>query len=1642
MKRVSLYLIMVLILTNIGLAKSTTGTIGTSSVTCWDGIPPQVPVAFTASGYATVSQANSFWATTVSFDYVTVGDGAEAWSVDIAGITYYLQVSTSGHLVTKNYNGSVSNGSNLYLISILSLEDEGMKNNTYITVTATISGTYYITPDLPIISGNNQTICPTATASVSVTNPDPDGGVYWSDGSTSASRNLSPGTYYVRNTGGGLNSSYETVNVNSYTAPGVTNPSNPSAVCAGTGAPSFSVTGSGTGISYQWYQFNGSSWSSLGAASGIYSGTQTSSLTITAPTYSMNGYLYKCTVSGTCSPTATSNTASLTVYTMPTLLATTSASSIAATSATSGGNISSNGGTSVTEHGICWNTASNPTTGNSKTTLGAFATGSYTSGLTGLTQNTLYYVRAYATNTCGTSYGTEISFTSISKAPTVDVASNVTKNTMRATWNAPTSQGSESFTYTLEVDDNNSFSSPAQYTGLNAEYYDIVGLSTYTLYYYRVKAVNAGGNSAWSSTTSQRTDPNWSKISISGGSGILKNDGATTNGGADNIGYISMTQVSTFQYNVSFTFTTDNCCFSNTSGTHVKLFYWNAATSSWSPVYSDNRGAGGPYSPSYNTVDYTHNISALAQQGTYYFRASIIDKASSGEYMTGNYGCNYCGSDGWGANHYDNADISFTLSDMDPPIVSTTSVNTVTKVSAFGTGNITSIGSQACSNRGFSFRSDSTGAGEIDQSGSYGTGSFSSSITGLTSNTKYDISAYATNNGGQVYGSEITITTLPDVTGTSATSQITQTTATLGSTVSRGGGVYLSARGVCWSTSSTPTIANSKTTDATNFISTTALASQTQPASLTGLTSNTKYYVRAYATNTTGTTYGPEVIFTTLADVTGTKTPTFETAEINETSATSGGTIATGGNQSLSSRGVCWSTSSNPTTANPKTSDATTLGSEIQGALTSLTPNTKYYIRAYAINAGGTSYGPEIYFTTRAHVSSTKTPTFETAEITEVSATSGGTVDNGGSQPLASRGVCWSTSSSPTTADPKTSNTTTLGSEVLGSLTSLTPNTKYYIRAYSINAGGTTYGPEIYFTTRAHVSATKTPSINEIVEKSALSGSTILSGGSQPLSSRGVCWSTSPNPTVPSNNKTTDLTTTFDSQVGTIIDESSTGSVINNTKYYVRAYSINAGGTTYGPEIYFTTKANCYISTLTGVTSDSCFVSGAIAVPSGIQGGTELVSERGFVWSNTAASPTVTTSLSSFKKQVGNGYGTIPSTVLKFQVPSETYFVRSYSINAGGTNYSNTVAMTTSLNTPYNGVGSISLNFIHNSGWEDNNSSNTDPSVPNNLSAPADISSDSDFPKDENLGGQGDWKSWEFNGNSQCFQLPYNSSTNRVNNNSQKALFLYFRTSTTTANTPISSRQVLLELGGESSGMNAYIYSGKVWVGIWNSSQRRFFSKSIAVDQTYLLNIEFNGTKVRTALNGECSSSMLFSGFASNSNYNGIGASVNGTRYMDLTRTSGVNDYYKGRLAEVLMFNDCSEILRLIIMNFFDNKYDKNYRSNYTSYFGKVSAETGWEEYESEVSPFDNNEESSIQKLEVFKSVKDLSINLNIDEDENIEIAIFDINGIKVGTISNNELKKGINNFTYSTENLISGVYIVRAIGLNVNESVKINIVK
>lgn len=101
-----------------------------------------------------------------------------------------------------------------------------------------------------------------------------------------------------------------------------------------------------------------------------------------------------------------------TVPIVSTMLSTTAISDITSTSATCGGDITSDGGTSITARGVVWSTAENPTVSLTTKTNDGSGTGTFSSSITGLAPSTIYYVRAYATNSIGTAYGSQLSFTS------------------------------------------------------------------------------------------------------------------------------------------------------------------------------------------------------------------------------------------------------------------------------------------------------------------------------------------------------------------------------------------------------------------------------------------------------------------------------------------------------------------------------------------------------------------------------------------------------------------------------------------------------------------------------------------------------------------------------------------------------------------------------------------------------------------------------------------------------------------------------------------------------------------------------------------------------------------------------------------------------------------------------------------------------------------------------------------------------------------------------------------------------------------------------------------------------------------------------------------------------------------------------
>ena len=123
--------------------------------------------------------------------------------------------------------------------------------------------------------------------------------------------------------------------------------------------------------------------------------------------------------------------------------------------------------------------------------------------------------------------------------------------------------------------------------------------------------------------------------------------------------------------------------------------------------------------------------------------------------------------------------------------------------------------------------------------------------------TKYYVRSYATNSGGTGYGAEVSFTTLPGlaVLTTATATSVAATTAILGGEVTNEGGALVTEKGVVWSIATGPTVSNSKQAAGSGIGAFTT--------SVTGLLSNTKYYVRSYALNSAGTAYGEEKTFTT-----------------------------------------------------------------------------------------------------------------------------------------------------------------------------------------------------------------------------------------------------------------------------------------------------------------------------------------------------------------------------------------------------------------------------------------------------------------------------------------------------------------------------------------------------------------------------------------------------------------------------------------------------------------------------------------------------------------------------------------------------------------------------------------------------------
>ena len=824
------------------------------------------------------------------------------------------------------------------------------------------------------------------------------------------------------------------------------------------------------------------------------------------------------TVTGTniygCSATAS---VTVTVTPITPTVTTTNISNILSTSANCGGTVTDNGGAEVTERGICWSTDLNPAVNGNHLPLGS-GMGSFNATITNLSPNTTYHVRAYAINSAGPAYGADSTFTTPCDIVTVNITGNT--NIYYGQSDTLTASGANSYVW-----DDGSITAAINVSPTANTTYNVTGTNIYGC--TATASVTVTVNPVIPTVTTNNIS-NITPTSANCGGTVTDNGGAevTERGfcwGPNLNPQVSGSHLSVGNgmgsFNDLITGLTPNTTY------HVRAYATNIAGTAYGAdsTFTTLCDEVNVIIAGNTSIDYEQNTTLTASGANSYqwSTGDTTESITASPTVTTTYTVTGTNSYGCSAT----ASVTITVNYL-APTVTTEVVNDITPTSANCGGNVISDGGKTVTARGICWSTSPN----PDVYGSHifmgsGTGSFSTTVNNLTPNTTYHVRAYAINSVDTAYGADSTFTTLCNTVNVS----ISGTT-----TINYGDSTTLTASGAnsyVWNNGSTtvaitvrPTTTTTYTVMGTNSYACTATASVT----------------------VTVNNLAPRVI--TNNDVN----------DITSISATCGGTVASDGGAMVTARGVCWSTSPNPTVDGCcVTNDGSGMGT-FTSYITELAPGTTYYVRAYAINSEGTSYGEPRTFTTHT------TPTVTTATVTDVTghtAICGGTVTGDGGTSVTVRGVCWSISENPTINDSHTNDGNGVGS-FTSNITGLSEGITYHVRAYATNNVGTSYGADITFTTPL-LPTVITDSISNITDSTAICGGVVVSDGGATVTARGVCWSSLPNPTV------NDFHTIDGGGTGSF--NSSLQGLTAGTMYYVRAYATSVAGTAYGQQVVFTT---------------------------------------------------------------------------------------------------------------------------------------------------------------------------------------------------------------------------------------------------------------------------------------------------------------------------------------------------------------------------------------------------------------------------------------------------------------------------------------
>lgn len=905
--------------------------------------------------------------------------------------------------------------------------------------------------------------------------------------------------------------------------------------------------------------------------------------------------------------------------------------SIQAYTATIGGTIVSNGGATILTSGVVYSTSPNPAIGNmgvvDSTTNPVVLSGSYSFNVGGLTPNTKYYFRSYASNSTGVGYSAQDSFTTQMVLSTLPYFENLEGSS--TPWTA-VSVGTGTNDWRLGT--------PAK-TFLSGAFSGTKAYVTLLTGQYSGTADCAilSPQMDFSSQTSTPILRFKQKMDTDGDIGY---DGGIVEISINNGAWTKLDPVMGTGSNFNTT---------NSTG--------------W---YNDNSGWGNLGAPMFSgiTTSYSTHSNGWVTTTTPLTGAT----GQSNVRVRFHFWADGITDEGWAID-----DIEVFAPSA--PTVSTGTKTNVTTSNATLAGNITNNGGSAVTASGIVFSTSPSpvrgGLGVTDSATNplVSGGAFTVNVGGLSSATTYYYRAYAVNSIGTSYGPDSSFTTnasavAPTISRIAATN-VLGFTATVGGNITSDGGSPVTLSGIVYGTSPNPSLGNMGVVDSTTNPLVT-MGSFTK--SLGGLNHSTKYYFRAYATNGVGTSYSAQDSFTTA--------PVITTLPYNQNFDAPGNTGWTSN--------IVTGTVNDWEFGTPSKTFINGAFSAPNAFVTKLTGNyagSDCAVLSPQLDFTSQTATPLLRF---KHKFDTDSDFDWDGGIVEISI-------NGGAwtrlDPIVGTGANFNTtnssvwynnnSASGPVGAPKFSNLSSgYSSHSSGWITSTTPltgaagqsNVKVRFR-FGADAFGTDEGWAI---DNIEIFAPSAPSVvtgtkTNITTSNATLAGNITNNGGIAVSASGVVFSTSPSP-VRGGMGVVDSATNPLAASGTF-SVNITG-LNAATTYYYRAYAVNGVGTTYGADSSFTTNSSAVAPTVVRVAASNMTVSTATVGGNITSDGGSAVTVSGVVYSSTNNNPTLLgagVTDSSTNPLVANG---AYSFTLGGLTHTTKYYFRAYATNGIGTSYS------------------------------------------------------------------------------------------------------------------------------------------------------------------------------------------------------------------------------------------------------------------------------------------------------------------------------------------------------------------------------------